>query len=174
MRRLSLVALLGMALGTGVLAAEDEPDSVEAMLEALGGGGDGQLTRGIVIRERDEHEEVSIDLDIEFEFDSSQLTDGAVEKLSKLATVLEHPTLVNNAFGIVGHTDAKGSAAYNLRLSVARADRVSQYLQDNGVDGRRLGVEGKGETELRYANRPDDPANRRVQIINRGRMPAEW
>ena len=150
----------------GALSAnQNEPVSSESIADALGGD---QLTRGIVLRQRTEPVPTSIDLDIEFEFDSSRLTQGAIVQLEKLLEALKRPQFVDSLFSIVGHTDAKGNADYNLRLSFERAASVKKYLDDQGLDGNRLEVVGKGESELRYADRPNDPANRRVQVINLG------
>ncbi|MGF1871740.1 OmpA family protein [Photobacterium indicum] len=41
---------------------------------------------------------------------------------------------------IIGRTDSTGTAAINAKVSEARANAVSQYLVDNGVDASRLTV----------------------------------
>ena len=47
-----------------------------------------------------------------------------------------------------GHTDSKGSDAYNLRLSDRRAKGVYEYLTAHGVDAARLdGPKGFGESQ---------------------------
>ena len=68
---------------------------------------------------------------------------------------------------IEGHTDSRGSAAGNLRLSQARAESVKTYLIDKGVESNRLVSEGFGE------DKPLDPRevaeaweqNRRVDFF---------
>jgi outer membrane protein OmpA-like peptidoglycan-associated protein len=49
---------------------------------------------------------------------------------------------------ITGHTDAEGSAEYNLRLSERRAAAVADFLVGRGIDPGRLVIVGEG------ANRP--------------------
>lgn len=50
---------------------------------------------------------------------------------------------------IVGHTDPKGSEAYNQRLSERRAQAVAGYLTGHGVPQQRIRAQGRGERELR-------------------------
>ncbi len=49
---------------------------------------------------------------------------------------------------IDSHTDSRGSAANNLKLSQARAQEVVNYLQKNGIDKARLIAKGYGATRL--------------------------
>ena len=66
---------------------------------------------------------------------------------------------------IEGHTDAYGSAEYNLELSRHRAVAVMRYLVGHGIDASRLVAVGKGKTSPMTAN-PFDSRNRRVQFGN--------
>ena len=45
---------------------------------------------------------------------------------------------------IGGHTDNKGAAEYNKKLSGARADSVRTYLIEHGISGSRLTARGYG------------------------------
>lgn len=65
-----------------------------------------------------------------------------------------------------GHTDAKGRADYNLKLSQQRADAVRAFLANNGVADARLAAAGKGSSELANTNDPMAAENRRVRIVN--------
>ncbi len=49
---------------------------------------------------------------------------------------------------IGSHTDSRGSDAYNLKLSQARAQSVVDYLVEKGIDRGRLIATGYGETKL--------------------------
>ena len=65
---------------------------------------------------------------------------------------------------VEGHTDAKGSDAYNMKLSERRAKAVEAYLvQKHQIAVSRIHAVGKGKTEPLTAN-PFDQTNRRVQF----------
>jgi outer membrane protein OmpA-like peptidoglycan-associated protein len=60
-------------------------------------------------------------------------------------TLREHPEV--RKVRIEGHTDARGDAAMNLRLSTDRAGSVVDFLVDRGVERDRLDPVGFGETK---------------------------
>jgi outer membrane protein OmpA-like peptidoglycan-associated protein len=66
---------------------------------------------------------------------------------------------------VQGHTDAKGSAAYNEALSARRAQAVAEFLQGKGIRAERLRTEGKGFSELLMKDQPEAAENRRVRIV---------
>ncbi len=77
---------------------------------------------------------------------------------------------------IEGHTDSRGSDAYNMRLSQARAEAVRDYLISKGVEPDRLIARGYGETRPIVPNdTPEHMAmNRRVEAhILENRMSQE-
>ncbi len=45
---------------------------------------------------------------------------------------------------IEGHTDSRGGAAYNQRLSEARANSVLNWFADHGIDRGRMNAVGRG------------------------------
>jgi outer membrane protein OmpA-like peptidoglycan-associated protein len=99
-----------------------------------------------------------------FAFDSDQVTPGARENLRKLAESLKkYP---NTRTLIVGHTDSKGSAAYNMELSDRRARAAANYIAGEGVDRARVTTAGRGEEEPIAGNGSDDGRrqNRRVEV----------
>lgn len=65
-----------------------------------------------------------------------------------------------------GHTDSDGSADYNQKLSLQRANSVSAYLGSQGVDAIRLDAVGFGETQPIASNKTKEgkQLNRRVEI----------
>jgi outer membrane protein OmpA-like peptidoglycan-associated protein len=120
-----------------------------------------------VVEKAERKELPSVDLEVQFEYDSATLTPAAMETLRPLGLALSDERLAEGAFLVAGHTDAKGSTQYNLRLSEKRAGAVRQYLIENfRIDPGRLVAKGFGETHLKVRERPRAAENRRVQIVN--------
>ncbi|WP_248281054.1 OmpA family protein [Azoarcus sp. TTM-91] len=73
------------------------------------------------------------------------------------------------AIHVVGHTDSIGSEMYNLKLSISRAEAVTEYLRSQGLGLERLSSDGKGEAEpiADNAREPGRARNRRVEIYLR-------
>jgi OOP family OmpA-OmpF porin len=106
----------------------------------------------------------SIDLVIQFDFDSARLQEASKPLLNNLAAAMKTEKLVSLNFNVEGHTDAKGGAEYNLRLSNKRAETVVNYMALQGVKKDRLNAIGKGATELINPDDPEAFENRRVRI----------
>ena len=70
-------------------------------------------------------------------------------------------------FLIEGHTDAVGSASYNLALSDQRAETVALALtQYFNVPPQNLITQGYGESDLKVSVLTDERANRRAAVRN--------
>jgi len=108
----------------------------------------------------------SLSLLIQFDFNSAKVKPESQQALSNLAQALQSRELLDSKFAVEGHTDAKGRADYNLKLSQQRADAVRTFLASNGVQESRLAAVGKGATELANAAEPQAAENRRVRIVN--------
>jgi len=67
---------------------------------------------------------------------------------------------------IAGHTDARGSDAYNSKLSNQRAQSVMNYLTERGIAADRMSAKGYGESEPVADNETDEgrELNRRVEL----------
>ena len=67
---------------------------------------------------------------------------------------------------ITGHTDAVGSDASNMRLSIGRAKAVRANLIMRGIDADRIEFDGKGKTEPIATNETEEgrAQNRRVEF----------
>jgi outer membrane protein OmpA-like peptidoglycan-associated protein len=110
-----------------------------------------------------------LELTVRFGFDSAELTPDARAVLDRLGQALSNPQLALYRFRLVGHTDARGTEAYNLALSQRRADAARTYLMQRwNIDAGRLVAEGMGFQQLADPANPEGPANRRVQVINEG------
>ncbi len=108
----------------------------------------------------------SLSLLIQFDFNSAKVKPESQQALSNLAQALQSKELVESKFAVEGHTDAKGRADYNLKLSQQRADAVRAFLASNGVSDARLAAVGKGSGELANTADPLAAENRRVRIVN--------
>ncbi|PWN57371.1 OmpA family protein [Abyssibacter profundi] len=101
---------------------------------------------------------------VKFEFNSAKLTANAKIVLQDVIDTLSgQPSMQAQ---VAGHTDSKGLAAYNERLSEERAMSVKQFLVDNGIDADRLTVVGYGESKPIASNDTEEgrEANRRVEF----------
>ncbi|WP_051286513.1 OmpA family protein [Salinimicrobium terrae] len=99
---------------------------------------------------------------IYFDFDEATIKPESEPTLNRIVEILKnYPTL---RLEIGSHADARGSDAYNLELSQARAESTLEYLVAQGIDRNRLVPKGYGEevplndcvrpnmcTELMYA-----------------------
>ena len=111
----------------------------------------------------------AFDLLITFELGSDQLSPQARSNLEEFARALSDPSLASATFNVDGHTDARGSDAFNQSLSERRAESVVRYLESLGVARDRLQAQGHGETDLRNPADPFDGINRRVEATIRTR-----
>ena len=82
---------------------------------------------------------------VNFDFDRYVIRPDARSKLDDLVSRLRNVNL--EVVIAVGHADRIGSDAYNMKLSVRRADSVKAYLVSKGVTANRIYTEGKGERQ---------------------------
>lgn len=110
--------------------------------------------------------EAVIQLDnIYFEHNSSELNASARRQLDLLAQSLrEFPGL---SILLMSHTDSRGAASYNLRLSEQRAQTTRQYLISKGINAARLQAKGLGETQLLNHCVPGVDCTEEEHAINR-------
>lgn len=69
---------------------------------------------------------------------------------------------------VAGHTDSVGDSGYNLFLSEQRAASVVSYLEQNGVDPKKIQSVGYGEARPAFANttRENRRRNRRIEFFS--------
>jgi len=109
-----------------------------------------------------------------FETNSARLLDESRATLDEAGATLEkYPQL---EVEVQGHTDTRGSATYNQRLSQSRAESVRAYLLEHfRLDGARLTARGYGESEPETRERNDEELlrNRRVmlKVLNPDALP---
>jgi OOP family OmpA-OmpF porin len=101
-----------------------------------------------------------------FDFNKSDLKPEGKAALQTYRDQARKELSSANSVKITGHTDSFGSAAYNQKLSVRRAQSVRDYLVSLGVDPKLLTIAGAGQTQPVADNDTAEgrAKNRRVEI----------
>lgn len=107
----------------------------------------------------------ALDVEVFFDFGSAELGAKAKSQLMPLGQALASDLLSGSRYLLAGHTDAKGSADYNRKLSNQRAKAVREYLlQAYTIAPDRLIAVGLGEDRLHTPKEPNAAISRRVEI----------
>jgi len=154
----SLLSLILLAFAVNANAESpyfDEPPDPDTLADILFEpryrGTDGQPTENLFA------------MRIQFEFDSTAVTPNSLPLLDSVGEMMTLPQVKGRSIVIEGHTDARGTKAYNQDLSRQRADAIKHYLADSfDIDATRLVVTGKGELNPHDRADPHAPVNRRV------------
>lgn len=102
---------------------------------------------------------------VAFEGETERLLPESFALLDTVAQILtDNPNMM---LEVQGHTDSRGEPESNQRLSQARAETVTKYLQARGVAAARLTAKGYGETRPIESNRTSQgrAINRRVELV---------
>lgn len=151
-------AIIGAAVGgaAGAVIGHKMDKQAEEMKKVLGDAEVRRVGEGIVIDFKEK---------VLFGFDRSDLGANAATNLDKLINVLnKYP---DTDIKILGHTDNKGTDAYNQGLSERRAASVSSYLKDHGISSSRVSTKGMGENDPIASNDTEEgrSQNRRVEFV---------
>jgi outer membrane protein OmpA-like peptidoglycan-associated protein len=159
MKSIKHLSLLLWAMPSFVIA-QNTPLNVEEMVRALTPPAKtrslGATTRNL---------QPSLDLTIHFDLDSATVREESKKPLQDLATALKDGRLGSFKFQVEGHTDSRGTAAYNDALSSRRAESVATFLSTEGVAPDRLVSVGKGFREPVDTIDTKAAINRRVRIV---------
>jgi len=100
-----------------------------------------------------------------FDWDSAKLNPQATSVVGQAAAA--YKTKGSSRITATGHTDTSGSEAYNMALSLRRANAVKDALVQQGVPATAIAVVGRGEQGLLVQTGPNvrEPQNRRVEIV---------
>lgn len=107
---------------------------------------------------------VTMPSQITFATDSARIQPQFYSALDNVAaTFQKYP---ESYVDVIGHTDSRGSDAYNQQLSEQRAQSVAGYLGNRGVNRARLAAFGQGESQPVASNATTEgqAANRRVEL----------
>jgi outer membrane protein OmpA-like peptidoglycan-associated protein len=148
-RRLAATVVLGALAVPAVAAAED---GLQVRIDDLQATIRDQRTRIETTQTRTERS-VAVPSDVLFAFDSARISRAGAAALRTL-------DLGTGVVTITGHTDARGTSAYNRALSLRRARAVAAVL------GGATRIVGAGESQPVASNRnaAGRARNRRVEI----------
>ena len=144
--------------GDGIL------DDVDACPDVAGPPNDDPKKNGCP-QARIEQGQIKIREQVQFAYNSSRIlkeSDSLLEAVKKILD--EHPEL--KKVSVEGHTDNRGSAAYNKGLSRRRAASVVNWLVSRGIDKKRLSSTGWGFDKPIDTNDTEEGRqnNRRVEF----------
>jgi OmpA-OmpF porin, OOP family len=100
-----------------------------------------------------------------FDWDRSNLSQQALNTIRQAAAAFKARGQAR--ITATGHTDTSGPEAYNMALSLRRANAVKDALVREGVPAQAITVIGRGEAGLlvQTADGVREPQNRRVEIV---------
>jgi outer membrane protein OmpA-like peptidoglycan-associated protein len=124
------------------------------------------------VKESDTEIRIELAADVLFDFDKADILPKAQEALKQAAGIIREKG--KGTVRVEGHTDGKGSDAYNQKLSERRAAAVKAWFTDKeGIRSVEFATTGFGAKQPKAPNKKpdgsDDPdgrqKNRRVEII---------
>ncbi|MCY7361604.1 MAG: OmpA family protein, partial [Ignavibacteria bacterium] len=102
------------------------------------------VTNTYIITEEDKKIVTEAIRNLEFDFNKSSIRSTSYATLNRVADLLNSKNL---SLKLAGHTDSKGSDAYNMKLSKDRAESVKAYLVGRSVNPSRVEATGFGESQ---------------------------
>jgi len=120
---------------------------------------------GIEVEKTKEGMKLTVPERVLFDFNKFTLKPEAKEALSVVADIIRENQI--KTILVTGYTDNIGSEAYNLKLSLQRAQSVADYLMYcEKIDPDKFKIEGKGEANPIADNNSEAgrAKNRRVEI----------
>jgi outer membrane protein OmpA-like peptidoglycan-associated protein len=169
MRRLFAAIALAALCATAAHAQEHAGKILDLIfkVEDLGG-----KVESLQVRETETETRIELPADILFDFDKADIRPAAAPALKQAAEIIRKGA--RGTVTVEGHTDAKGSAGYNQKLSERRSASVRKWLVEReGLRGSHFQSKGFGAARPvapnTKPNGADDPEgrqkNRRVEIV---------
>ena len=121
------------------------------------------ITNTYIITEEDKKIVTEAIRNLEFDYNKATIRSTSFTTLNRVADLLVSKNL---SLKLAGHTDSKGSDAYNMKLSKERAESVKSYLVNKGVNPSRVEATGYGESQPIDSNTTEKGRqnNRRVEF----------
>ena len=166
----SAAALLAGLAGARAGAQDQQKFKILDLVFRVEGVG-GQV-QDLQVKETDTEVRIDLAADVLFDFDKADIRAAASDALKNVARVIREKA--RGSVRIEGHTDAKGTEAYNQKLSDRRAESVKKWLvEKEGLKDIPFLTSGYGAKRPVAPNTKtdgsDDPEgrqkNRRVVIV---------
>ncbi len=151
-----LLAANGVGSGGGEKFVKTAKDQRDGTL----GGVYSRSVRGIVPR--------SIPVPVTFEYRTTTFTSVGKDAASELLGALQEQK--PSRILLVGHTDVRGIAEFNMKLSRDRADAVASFLRENGL-AIPIETDGKGANEPMHLSDTSGLSEEDIYALNRR---VEW
>lgn len=103
--------------------------------------------------------------DAYFAFDSAALRKDDIHVLDQVATCFATGPLKGRTLRVVGHTDPRGPAEYNITLGQSRADAVAGYVSGKGLDKAKVQSSSRGAMDAEGTNEAGWAKDRRVDLV---------
>jgi outer membrane protein OmpA-like peptidoglycan-associated protein len=129
-------ARLLAASGAGAAGTDQFVKTANDLRDGTLGGLYSRSVRGIIPR--------AIPVPITFEYGTTAFTHVGEDAARELLTALQQQRPGHVL--LVGHTDVRGTAEFNMKLSRDRADAVAGFLRQNGLNVP-LATDGRGATD---------------------------
>jgi outer membrane protein OmpA-like peptidoglycan-associated protein len=133
----------------------------------------GGKTQDLQVKESATEIRIELAADVLFDFDKATIKPEAATALHNVAEIIKDKGK-GRTVRIEGHTDGKGSAAYNQKLSQLRAESVKRWLAEKeGLGQFKMTTKGFGASKPVAPNTNNDGSdnpegrqkNRRVEIV---------
>ena len=122
------------------------------------------VTASVPAVEKSGMRRVTISLNVQFEFNKASVLAVYGEQLQSIAAAMRAHSDIELV--LEGHTDSRGSDAYNIDLSTRRAAAVKQKLAaDYGIDAERISSVGYGESRPIASNQTDEGRARNRRVV---------
>lgn len=99
-----------------------------------------------------------------FKFDSTEIAGRSIDVITQVVEYIKAGHVLQ--IDVIGYTDRAGDEAYNKVLSLKRAKKIRELLEQNGIDKEMISLDYYGEVNpiVKTADGVAKDVNRRVEI----------
>lgn len=100
-----------------------------------------------------------------FKSGNDELTKSSKKELEKIRKIIidRYPCSVS----VIGHADRQGDDKMNIKLSIKRAEKIANWIEDNNLKVNQLDIKSYGEMDPIVPTKDgvSEPKNRRVEVL---------